>query len=229
MSKSLFLVLLCFPLLQFSQTVNDANAIDTHYLEDQFYVGLNYNFMLNKPNDVVHRNFSYGLQAGYIRDIPLNVQRNFGIGIGIGYEVNSYYTNLISTSASGVIAYTVASSDFEYDKSKFEIHSIDLPIELRWRTSTPTDYKFLRLYSGIKLAYNFSSKSKLITNDGRTGFANSDIEKFQYGLTFNFGYNTFNLHVYYSLSDFLKKDAVLDTGESIEMKPLRIGLIFYML
>lgn len=229
MSKSIFLFLLIFPLLQFSQTVKDSVAIDPHYLEDQFYIGLNYNFMLHKPNDVVQRNFSYGLQGGFIRDIPLNIPRNFGLGIGVGYAVNSYYTNLISTSLNDAIQYSVASGDFEYNRSKFEVHSLEIPIELRWRNSSPTDYKFLRLYSGIKFGYNFSTRSKLVTHDERTGFANTDIEKFQYGLTFNLGYNTFNLHVYYSLSDFLNKNAVLDTGDTIEMKPLRIGLIFYML
>tara|TARA_R110000796_G_scaffold37722_4_gene95422 strand:+ start:336863 stop:337552 length:690 start_codon:yes stop_codon:yes gene_type:complete len=229
MSKSIVLFFLIFPLLQFSQTVNDSNDIDTHYLEDQFYLGLNYNFMLNRPDGVVQRNFSYGLQGGIIRDLPLNVNRNFGLGIGIGYAVNSYYTNLISTADNGTVSYSVASSDFKFDRSKFEIHSIELPFELRWRNSTPTDYKFLRIYSGIKFGYNFSARSKLVTSDTRNGFANPDIEKFQYGLTFNLGYNTFNLHLYYSLSDFLKKDTVLDTGETIAMKPIRIGLIFYIL
>ena len=185
--------------------------------------------MLNRPDGVVQRNFSYGLQGGIIRDLPLNVNRNFGLGIGIGYAVNSYYTNLISTADNGTVSYSVASSDFKFDRSKFEIHSIELPFELRWRNSTPTDYKFLRIYSGIKFGYNFSARSKLVTSDTRNGFANPDIEKFQYGLTFNLGYNTFNLHLYYSLSDFLKKDTVLDTGETIAMKPIRIGLIFYIL
>ncbi|WP_297762674.1 outer membrane beta-barrel protein [uncultured Muriicola sp.] len=68
--------------------------VDFNYLEDQFYVGLTYNFILNKPADVNQQNLSYGLQFGFIKDLPLNSSRTFAIGVGLGYAVNSYYTNL---------------------------------------------------------------------------------------------------------------------------------------
>tara|TARA_R110002033_G_scaffold79931_3_gene131022 strand:+ start:48498 stop:49187 length:690 start_codon:yes stop_codon:yes gene_type:complete len=229
MIRKVALFFLFIPFLVISQKANDAIIGDAKYLEDQVYVGVNYNFMLSKPIDVLQRNFSYGLQGGVIRDVPLNKKRTVALGIGLGYAVNSYYSNLISDNSNGAIVYAVPSSDSLYNRSKIETHSIELPIEFRWRNSSPTDYKFLRIYTGVKFGYNFSARSKLVADSGRTGFKNDDIQKLQYGLTLNMGYNTFNLHVYYSLSDFIKKDTFIDTGEKFEIKPIRIGLIFYIL
>jgi len=69
----------------------------------------------------------------------------------------------------------------------------------------------------------------LVTDLGKIGFTNTDVNRFQYGLTLNVGYNTFNLHVYYSLTDFLDKGTQLTSGENFAIQPFRIGLIFYML
>lgn len=221
------LFLVCWPIVIFSQNEKTNVNLDQKYLEDQFYLGVNYNFMLNYPADVLKRNFSYGLQAGFIKDIPLNGKRNVALGIGMGYAVNSYYSNLVSTNDTNEVTYSVNTIDF--NRSKFETHSIEVPLEIRWRNSSPSEYKFLRVYTGFKLGYNFSARSKLVTDIDRLRFANIDIQKLQYGLMLNFGYNTFNLHVYYSLNNFLKDNITLDTGEAIEIKPLRVGLIFYIL
>ena len=72
----------------------ESQEVDLNYLEDQFYVGLTYNFILNKPADINQQNLSYGLQLGFIKDLPLNTSRTFAIGLGLGYAVNSYYSNL---------------------------------------------------------------------------------------------------------------------------------------
>ncbi|ADV49332.1 PorT family protein [Cellulophaga sp. E16_2] len=229
MEKHFLIALFFLPLLLSSQVDTESSSADANYLEDQFYLGVNYNFMLKKPDDVFKRNFSYGLQIGFIKDLPLNDSRTIALGLGLGYAVNSYYSNLIVTNENDVISYYAESDASLYDRSKFELHSIELPFELRWRNSSPTKYKFLRIYSGVKFAYNFSARSKLVTSTERLGFSNPDLERLQYGLTLNLGYNTFNLHLYYSLSDFLKKDTQLDTGEAIAINSLRVGLIFYIL
>jgi hypothetical protein len=229
MVKHFCIGLFLLPLLVSSQVVPVNTTIDTDYLEDQFYLGVNYNFMLKMPDNVFKRNFSYGLQIGSIKDLPLNSSRTIAIGLGLGYAANSYYSNLIVSKENEVISYFAESDASLYNRSKFELHSIELPFEFRWRNSSPTTYKFFRIYSGIKFAYNFSARSKLVTSENSNGFSNSDLEKLQYGFTLNLGYNTFNLHLYYALSDFLKKDTQLDTGELIDIQTLRIGLIFYIL
>jgi hypothetical protein len=200
----------------------------SRYLEDQFYAGFGYNVLLGKPDGVVQRNLSYNLQAGFIKDIPFNQRRNFGIGLGLGYAVNSYYSNMVVSQNADALLYEVKDVS-EFNRSKLETHAIELPFEIRWRTSTADEYKFWRIYAGAKLGYVFSGRSRVVTDSGTNGFTNDDIEKWQYGLMVNFGYNTWNVHAYYALNPLLKDGTVLDTGEAIDIRALRIGVIFYIL
>ncbi|ALM08870.1 outer membrane insertion c-terminal signal protein [Sediminicola sp. YIK13] len=212
-----------------SQEIPASAPVDDKYLEDQFYLGVTYNLLLNKPMDITQRNLSYGIMGGIIKDIPLNDDRNFGLGIGAGYALNSYYTNLFAEEVNGEISYAGLTSSDNFKRSKLETHVIEFPLEIRWRNSNATDYKFWRVYAGAKLGYIFEGRSKFVDDTGKTGFSNPDIKKLQYGLMFNVGYNTWNIHIYYALSRLLEDGVVLDTMEPIEVRPLRIGIIFYIL
>ncbi|WP_036382388.1 porin family protein [Muricauda sp. MAR_2010_75] len=212
----------------FSQEVEEEVPVDSKYLEDQFYIGFGYNVLLNKPSDAVQRNLSYNLQAGFIKDIPLNARRNFGVGLGLGYAVNSYYSSIVASEVGNAIAYEVRNTS-EFNRSKLETHSLEVPFEFRWRTSTAEEYRFWRIYAGAKLGYVFSGRSRTVTDSGTTAFSNPNIQEFQYGLILSFGYNTWNIHAYYSLNPLLKEGTSLQTGEPLDLNVLRIGVIFYIL
>lgn len=205
---------------------DDKEFIDSKYLEDQFYAGLSYNVLLNRPESVIQRNLSYNLQLGFIKDIPLNEKRNFGFALGVGYATNSYYTNIRATSTEDRIAYDIPTESF--DRSKFGTHAIEFPIEMRWRTSNAIDYKFWRIYAGGKINYNFARTSKFVDDLGIDSFTNEDIRQWNYGLMLNFGYNTFNIHLYYELNPILKDGVLFNTQEN-QMNVFRVGLIFYIL
>ncbi|KQC30058.1 porin family protein [Flagellimonas eckloniae] len=224
-----YLFLLCYLLFCLGIKAQESpKAVeDDKYLEDQFYVGLGFNLLLEKPSNIVQSSLSYSVQTGFIKDIPFNQKRNFGLGLGLGYATNSYYSNIGASKTDNVIAYEVLTSD--YKRSKFETHAIEIPLELRWRTSTVDEYKFWRIYAGVKLGYVFSGRSKLVTDSNTTAFSNDDIQNLQYGLQLNFGYNTWNIHAYYGLNPLLKDDVGIESGELITMGILRIGVIFYIL
>ncbi|MEP2280470.1 porin family protein [Maribacter sp.] len=207
-----------------AQVVTDSIK-DSRYFEDQFYIGLSYNFILNNPEGSNQRNLSYGLQAGLIKDIPLNRAGTKAIGIGTGLALNSYYSNLVADISDEVISYSI---NDDITRSKLETHLIEFPLEFRWRNSTEEEYKFWRIYGGIKAAYVLGARSKYDLDDISEGFKNTDLTKFQYGLTLSFGYNTFNVNAYYSLTDLFDGNASVN-GEVLQYRPLRIGLIFYIL
>ncbi|MDF4201965.1 porin family protein [Maribacter sp. SA7] len=207
-----------------AQVVTDSIE-DLRYFEDQFYIGLSYNFILNHPEGSNQRNLSYGLQAGIIKDILLNRAGTKAIGIGTGLALNSYYSNLVADISDEVISYSI---NDDITRSKLETHLIEFPLEFRWRNSTAEEYKFWRIYGGIKAAYVLGARSKYDLDDISEGFKNTDLKKFQYGLTLSFGYNTFNVNAYYSLTDLFDGNASVN-GEVLQYRPLRIGLIFYIL
>ncbi len=219
-----------FSLCAYSQNDTVSSVVNDRYFEDQFYLGITYNFVRNTPDDFQQRNLSYGLQAGVIKDIPLNKSGTRALGLGLGLALNTYYTNLVVREAFNGFSYALDDGTINFKKSKLETHLLEVPFEYRWRNSTPEEYRFWRLYVGVKAAYVIGARSKLVTTEYKDGFYNTDVNNFQYGLTFNLGYNTFNVHLYYALSDFFGSNVVLDDVDvPIAIKPLRVGFIFYIL
>src|SRR5690625_3949602 len=128
-------------------------GLDTKYLEDQFYVGLTFNLLDKMSKGINQSGFSGGINLGYIRDIPLNERRNFGLGIGLGWSVNSYRTNLlISKNEKGnSIFQTLDRNTFDYNVNRFSTYLVEMPFQIRWRTSTAESYRFWRVYTGVRI------------------------------------------------------------------------------
>lgn len=222
----IFVLTFIFGLACFAQDTSSENR--ERYFEDQFYLGITYNFIRNRPQGFNQRNLSYGLQGGIIKDVPLNERGTKALGIGLGFALNTYYSNLVVSELLDGFSYNFGGTIPGFKRSKVETHLIEFPLEFRWRNSTLEDYKFWRIYAGVKFGYVVGARSKLVTSEYRDGFFNTDVNSFQYGPTFNVGYNTFNVHIYYSLTELLGDNAILN-NESIDIKPLRVGLIFYIL
>ena len=208
---------------------NDSSSIvDNLYKEDQFYFSVSYNLLSNMPESMSQKGFSTGFTLGYIKDIPLNTRRNFGLGIGLGISTNSYNNNLKISKSNGAYNYELIDLE-DFTKNKFSTQLVELPIELRWRTSTPEEYKFWRIYAGVKLGYIVASKAKSKGGGETVKISNLDaIEKLRYGLTLSIGYSTWNVNLYYGLNPIFD-DSVIINGEKTDIRIVKIGLKFYIL
>ncbi|NNC69483.1 MAG: PorT family protein [Flavobacteriaceae bacterium] len=221
--KSLIAFFILMGFVGFSQ-INENPT--NNYLEDQIYLGFTYNVLNNRPSTISPNGFSNGIFIGYIKDIPLSEGRNFGLGLGLGYGRNTYFQNLKISEINNTTVFEPVEGTF--NRNKFSLHSIEVPFEVRWRTSTATKYKFWRLYSGLKLGYVFASNAKL-KQDITTVVRNiSEVNKLQYGLTLSVGYGTWNANMYYALNDIFSDAFLSSTGEAIQSREIRIGLIFYI-
>ncbi len=233
MRRILSILLFIAPFIGISQSnviipSKDAES-DAKYLEDQFYIGVTYNLLLNRPSGVSQNNLPFGIQLGYIKDIPMNKKRNIGIGIGLGYNFNSYFNNLRATEENGTITYQVIDEDTQFNRNKISTHVLEVPIEFRWRTSTPDSYKFWRIYGGVRLGYVFANVSKFVSDTENVSFTNDDVERFQYDLYLSMGYNTWNFYASFALNNILENNVVTLEGETISFNALKVGLIFYLL
>jgi len=204
-------------------------AIDSLYKEDQFYIGITYNVLGSMPEGMSQNGFSSGFHFGFIKDMPINKNRNWSLGLGLGYSANSFNQDLlISKAQQGEITYKLLDNS-EFTKNKFSRHLIEMPFELRWRTSTAESYKFWRVYTGFKLGYLFASTSKFVNASQNIKQKNiTDFNTLQYGLTLSVGYNTWNMHLYYGLNQLFKEEALLD-GKPIAFNAVKIGIMFYLL
>lgn len=201
--------------------------VDSLYREDQFYIGLTYNLLTNAPKGVRQNGFSSGISAGFLRDMPINEKRSFAIAVGAGFSYSNFRQNLVTSEVLGDIEYQIVKSS-DLSKGKLEQFFIDVPIEFRWRNSTPISYKFWRIYTGVKLQYLIYDKSRYIGD----GFSysvtnNTDLNKFQYGPYIAVGFNTWNFQAYYGVNPVFKNASV--NNEAIKMKTLNLGLMFYIL
>ncbi|APY11201.1 hypothetical protein BWZ22_08065 [Seonamhaeicola sp. S2-3] len=202
--------------------------VDSLYKEDQFYAGATYNVLGKQPSDVSQSGFSLGFHLGYIKDIPINKRRNIALGLGLGYSANSFNQNIRINKVNDVVTYTLL-EDSDYTKNKFSSHLIEVPFEFRWRTSTPTEYSFWRIYTGFKVGYMIAHSVKYKGDLGNIKFTDiEDFNDFQYGLTLSVGYNTWNLYMYYGLNPIFSEGATMN-DENLDMNAVKIGLMFYFL
>ena len=212
----------------FSQSVPDFEALDSLYREDQFYIGVTYNTIQKKPAGVIQNKFTPSFSIGFLRDMPINKARNKAFAAGLGYSLNSYNQNILISESNGTPVYNTIQEGTLFDANKLSLHSIDIPIEYRWRTSVPETHKFWRIYTGLKLSYLFYTESKY--EDSQTSYlvtGNPDINKFQYGTYLSVGYNTVNFNIYYGLNPIFKSAEI--NGKAIEMTSLNFGFMFYIL
>jgi hypothetical protein len=203
--------------------------IDSLYREDQFYVGVNYNSLLNKPAGLSQDKISFGFSMGFLRDMPLNKSRTVAIAPGIGLAYNNYIQNLAITGTNKDPIYAIIPSNISSGNNRFEQFLVEVPIEFRWRTSTPEVYKFWRIYGGFKLSYLLLDKS--IYNESQANVIinnNKDFNALLYGAYISAGYNTVNLYAYYGLNSLFNSAAKVD-NETIRMNTLTIGVMFYIL
>lgn len=228
----------CFLFLSFFRGFSQENEfsidtlhvkIDSLYREDQFYAGVNYNSIINKPSGMSQNKISFGFSAGFLRDMPLNKKRTFAIAPGIGFSFNNYIQDMAIVGTAQNPVYGIIPSTVHFDKNRFEQLLVELPIELRWRNSTPETYSFFRAYGGFKVSYLLLDKS--VFDDGNDKIViknNKDFNEFLYGVYISMGYSAFNLQVYYGLNSFFKSTAQIDSHR-IYMNALSLGIIFYIL
>jgi len=229
MKYFLLLFILVFSQIGISQS-NDKTDLYKNYREDQFYASVTYNLLNSKPDGLAQSGFSTGFHIGFIRDMPINKDRDFAIGLGIGFSLNSYNQNLSIIEENKVIIFSILNEDeINVSKNKFSTYLVEVPLEIRWRTSTASDYNFWRIYTGFKLGYMLHNSTKLKSSAGDVQLSNIDsFNKLQYGLTLGAGYGTWNFHAYYGLNSIFNDDTKLNS-ETIDMNVIRLGLIFYIL
>jgi len=208
--------------------------VDSLYREDQFYINISYSMMQNKPSGYVQRGYFSNLGFGFLRDFPLNKRRNVAIAPGFGYTYSHLKSNLLILPEGLVNEQLPSGSRYEVlptnmaRRNNMRYHTIDVPIEFRWRTSTPASHKFFRVYAGLKFSYIFADKSIFKDAEQRYKVTQiSDLNRFQTGVYLSAGYNTWNAYAYYGLTPLFKKSAT--NPEPIKLNALHLGLIFYIL
>lgn len=232
MNKSTLILFVFFIFSSISVSAQKSN----YYLEDQIFITPTYNLIINKSDSIVQGGFSNGLLVGYVRDIPINEQRNFGFGLGINYSISHVYQNVsLRTLDDGSTDIQKLESN-DYIRNKFSVSHIEVPFEIRYRTSTIDKFKFFRAYLGYKAGYKLRSYSKISTRESEISYYNQpEFRWWKHGIYLNIGYGSWNFHIDYTLSKVFKDEVYAKPTDpansliSMDMNALNIGLIFYLI
>ena len=224
LNRAILFLLIFFNInILFSQNIKS-----DFYREDQIYISLYYNSLKNDVGDLKENKFSSSINFGFIRDIPLNKSGKFAIGLGIGIGFNTYNNNLKINyqSSNNFFSGEYLENQIEYDYNRFNLNEIQFPIEIRFRNSSIDNYKFWRLYAGLKYSKAISRKYKFENLDSNYTLNNIPINSDQLGLTLNIGFNTWNIGLYKAIKPFFIGN---QNNLSLDLEQFKVGLIFYIL
>jgi len=225
-----FIVVFLFfvALLSFGQDTLQVKVIDSLYREDQLYLGLTYNILDNRPADLKQNFFSPGINFGFLRDFPINKKRTVAIAPGVGFSYLGYNQNLLIQNTASGVDYSVVNST-TFDRNNLSFYAVDIPIEFRWRNSTPGNFKFLRIYAGFKYSYIFYDTSILRKDGNVTKVSNNpDVVTNQMGVYLSIGYHSINFYTYYGLTNLFDSNAAIN-GTPLELSTVNLGFQFYIL
>ena len=205
------------------------NKNDSLYREDQFYAGFSFNFLTDLPSDVDQSGFSGGVFFGFIRDMPFNKRRNLSIGLGLGFNLNTFGSSLkIKESPDGDLFIPI-NPDLDYDTSRFTTNLVEIPLEFRWRSSDVGKLAFWRIYAGFRFGYILSTKSVYQGPDEKFTFRSLDfVNDFRTNAKLTFGYGAVNFFVDVSLIPIFDAE-IESTSEDLGIRPIKAGLVFFFL
>lgn len=216
MHKS-FITLLLISSFAISQSTPDLS-----YREDQIYATFGYPLLINTPEGINQNKLSHAFSLGFIRDMPINQKRNFAFGLGLGLSYNVIYTNLQFTEDGQTNS--IYSSDMSNQWNSIEA---EIPLEFRWRSSSPTNYQFWRVYGGLVANYSIYAKQRTKTQSVNIT-TNLPINNLRLALRLNVGNNTWNLTYSYPIDSLFELNQSSQNESLRKIKTAKFGLIFYI-
>lgn len=206
MKNSFLFILLSF--LGFSGLQAQAD-VDTNYYDppekmDRFIFDFGHATWLNAPKGVETEPWSYDIALHYMQDIPFG-ESGFATAIGFGFSSHNVFHNayFLEDSDGGATEMIPYSSGQEPDKNKLSATYFDVPLELRFRTSSSPAFK---IAIGGRAGYLANLHQKIIDEDGkRKLFDLEGVSPFRYGAYARIGVGRWNLFAYYALPPFFQE------------------------
>ena len=198
---------------------------DVLFREDQVYLGASFMILQSNQKDFNPRGLSRHFQWGFIRDLPITSSGKVALGLGIGMSFERYNTDLkLDISEFNPVKFLIP--DESTSPLFFSVHSLEIPLTLRWRNATANNFAFWRVYGGVSLRWNYYNKVRQETFELKNS---NELSNFGTIAHLSFGYNTWNFYLAYHFNPFFKKTLLDSNNVPLEINPLKIGLIFYIL
>ncbi len=174
---------------------------------DRIIFEVNHTGWLNMPHNLKETATSGGVNILLYFDYPLgNSHFSFAWGAGLSshnihgkinlvYQVDSLHQQTVFTSVEP--RYT----PYKINRIGFKV--IEVPLEFRFRTRTPYQFK---LMAGVKVGYVVQTFKKVFDADGKVKvFDIFGVNLLRYGVQLRMGWEQLHLSVFYALSEVFEK------------------------
>lgn len=187
--------------------------------KDRLIFEANYTNWLGAPKNIKSDWKCVGFNFSTMFDKPIG-NSNFSFGYGLGLYVHNYSSNanfiykLDSTSKQ--VTTLLEPKTNPYRANRYNERSVEVPLELRFRTKTTSNFKIM---IGAKIGYVISDFKKTDDADGRIRLYNiKNVNKLRYGINFRIGVEQICLTASYYFSEVF-----LENGPK-GVHPFSIGL-----
>lgn len=201
-------------------SVKVSSAQDSTFVRDMprdaFIFNFSYIFWQNAPEDVELK--PVPLEFDFYTMLPLfGIDNTFSGAAGLGISCSNNRLNALPATDEANITYFDADTltVYDYKVNKLSVVYIDIPLELRLRSTPKENKKCFKLALGFKAGYMISNYHKYKGEDFRAAsddkvkfkeYNRPNLLSYRYGVYVRFGYSDLNLAGYYSLSPVFKED-----------------------
>lgn len=170
--------------------------------KDRLIFEANYTNWLGAPKNIKSDWKCLGFNFSTMFDKPIG-NSNFSVGYGLGLYVHNYSSNADFIykldSANKYVTTIIEPKKEKYIANRYNERSVEVPIEIRFRTKTTSVFKVML---GGKIGYVMSNFKKTDDKDGRIRQYNiKNINKLRYGVNFRIGVEQFCLTASYYFSE----------------------------
>ena len=169
---------------------------------DRLIFEVNYTSWLGASKDIKPDWKCIGFGFYTLFDKPIK-NSNFSFGYGLGFYGHNYSSNAKFNyqldSISQNVTTLIQPRKDSYSANRYNERSIEIPLELRFRSKTPTIFKMM---IGAKIGYVLSDFKKTNDADGKVRVYNiKNVNPWRYGVVFRIGVEQVCLTASYYFSE----------------------------
>jgi hypothetical protein len=193
---------------------------------DRLVVDLTFDQWLHDENGLKLKWHSRGFNTYFMYDIQLGKKKKlFSVAPGLGISTSSIFHNAnVKDTVNGTTFNIDPTVTDNYKKNKFGLTYVDIPLELRFRSTPNAKNKSWKFALGFKAGVLIDSKVKVKQEDANGNMKiykekrYGDLNRFRYGATVRFGYGPFNFFGFYSIAK------LFDKGMGPDITPISMGI-----
>ncbi len=170
--------------------------------KDRLIFEINYTNWLGAPKNIKSDWKCVGFNLSTMFDKPIG-NSNFSFGYGLGLYIHNFSSNANFIykldSLNKQVTTLIEPKNNGYRANRYNERSVEIPLELRFRTKTTSNFKIM---IGAKIGYVISNFKKTDDADGRIRVYDiKNVNKFRYGINFRIGVEQICLTASYYISE----------------------------